>query len=143
MESYRLGRCGRDSTAECEALRARTVRRLAVGQLVYCVKWEGVLPRVMEGQVIGMDDRSLIVRGTDGLFLDALLTMPVAGVFRRAMDAIAAEMQWLRWFLPHDRVDGADAAARRAQQIAELEQLQMTMTQRAGRGRSRGRGMAA
>ncbi len=114
-----------------------------MGQLVYCVKWDGVMPRVMEAQIVGMDERSLIVRGTDGLFLDALLTMPVAGVFRRAMDAVTAEMHWMRWFLPHDRVDGVDAAARRTQQIAELEQLRATMAQHGMGGRSRRRGMAA
>ncbi len=114
-----------------------------MGQLVYCVKWDGVSPRLLEGQIIGLDDRSLIVRGTDGVFLDALLTLPVKGVFRRALDAIRAEMQWLRWFLPHDRVSGDDAARRRSQQIAELGQLQAAMEQRTGRGRSRRRGVAA
>lgn len=114
-----------------------------MGQLVYCVKWDGLLPRLMEGQIVGMDDRSLIVRGTDGLFLDALLTLPVKSVFRQALDAIGAEMQWLRWFLPHDRVGGGDAAARRIHQIAELEQLQVMMAQRGGRGRPRRRGVAA
>lgn len=143
MERYRLGRSERDRAAGSDAVGIKTGRRLEVGQLVYCVKWEGVLPRMLEGQIIGMDDRSLIVRGTDGMFLDALLTLPVKSVFRQALDAIGAEMQWLRWFLPHERIGGGDAAARRTQQITELEQLQVTMAQRCGRGRSRRRGVAA
>lgn len=137
MERYRLGR------SEKDALGMGNSSRLRLGQLVYCVKWEGALPRLLEGQIIGMDDRSLIVRGTDGMFLDALLTLPVKSVFRQALDAIGQEMQWLRWFLPHDRVGGGDAAARRTQQIVELEQLQMAMAQRVGRGRPRKRGVAA
>ena len=143
MESYRLERSGKDRVVTCEALRTTTGRGLEPGQLVYCVKWEGVMPRVMEGQIIGMDDRSLIVRGTDGLFLDALLTLPAASVFRRAIDAIRAEMQWLQWFLPHDRVDGKEAAERRTQQIAELEQLRTTMVQPGAGNRPRRRGIAA
>lgn len=139
MEHYRLGRSG----SEKEASAAVMPRRLGVGQLVYCVKWEGIAPHLLEGQIIGMDERSLIVRGTDGMFLDALLTLPVKAVFRQALDAIRAEMQWLRWFLPHDRMTGGDAADRRTQQIAELEQLQAMMEQRAGRARSRRRGVAA
>jgi hypothetical protein len=142
MERYRLGKDNRDR-AESDAIGTKNGRRLGVGQLVYCVKWDGVLPRLLEGQIIGMDDRSLIVRGTDGLFLDALLTLPVKGVFRQALDAIRAEMQWLRWFLPHDAVAGGDATSKRSQQIAELGQLEVTMAQRCGRARSRRRGVAA
>lgn len=111
--------------------------RLSAGQLVYCVKWNELTPHLLEGQIIGMDDRSLIVRGKDGMFLDALLTLPVKGVFRQALEAIKAEMQWLKWFLPHDRVSGGDAAERRTKQIAELEQLQAAVEQRVGRGRRR------
>lgn len=141
MQHYRLGRSHRDCPAGSDVLgNSRTLR---IGQLVYCVKWEGALPRMLEGQIVGMDDRSLIVRGTDGMFLDELLTLPVKSVFRQALEAIGAEMQWLRWFLPHDRVGGGDAAARRTQQIAGLEQLQMSMEQRGGRGRSRRRNAAA
>ena len=136
MERYRLDRSGRMPFGGSD-------RRLEVGQLVYCVRWAGALPQVMEAQIIGMDDRSLIVRGTDGMFLDALLTLPVKSVFRQALDAIAAEMQWLRWFLPHDRVDGKDAAQRRTQQIAELEQLRATMVQQPISGRARRRPLAA
>lgn len=142
MERYRLGRSDKESSGS-DAVGTKIGRRLEVGQVVYCVKWDGLLPRLMEGQIIGMDDRSLIVRGTDGMFLDALLTLPVKSVFRQALDAIGAEMQWLRWFLPHDRVGGRDATARRTQQITELEQLQVTMAQRCGRVRSRRRGVAA
>lgn len=141
MERYRIERSHGDCAAGTDALGNR--QRLRMGQLVYCVKWDGVLPLLLEGQIIGMDDRSLIVRGTDGTFLDSLLTLPLKSVFRQALDAIGAEMQWLRWFLPHDRVGGGDAAARRTQQITELEHLQTTMEQRTGRGRPRRRRAAA
>ena len=144
MERCRHGSSGRDVAGRLRATQlARGGRRLAVGQLVYCVKWEGIVPRLLEGQIVGMDDRSLILRGTDGLFLDALLTLPVKGVFTQALAAIRAEMQWLRWFLPHDRMAGGDAAQRRSQQIGELEHLETTVARQSGRPRSRHRGAAA
>jgi hypothetical protein len=98
-------------------------QRFEVGQIVYCLEWQGDMPRIVTGEIVAMDGKALVLAEADGSLFNARRCAPQNAAYLEPREALHAEMEWMRWFAPYDGSRDSSAAIRRAKRSAALMEL--------------------
>ncbi len=100
---------------------------LVDGDVVYAVEWDGDVPNLVGGRVVLRSQDAIVVEEADGRLFTSRRAIAANAAHGRPEDAVAAEMQWLKWFAPYDRLRPAEEAAGRMRRMSALEYLQRTL----------------
>jgi len=105
----------------------RVCDRFAPGQVIYAIEWKGDVPDLVGGRIVQRFGDSVTVEEGDGRLLTRRRAIAVSSVFAEPGDAVDAELRWLRWFGPYDRICPSAESQRRIRRILGLEYLRDTL----------------
>ena len=94
-----------------------------LGQMAYALQWEGNFPVLVSGRIVARTESELVIEEADGRLFSSRRVIAREAAYADAAGPVQAEMQWLRWFAPYDRVDTSERAMARERRRSALREL--------------------